>query len=158
MTMEGYMGTHILGTWPAADSLTTLAARLITQLRTEPAKYAALRADELVDWQPVGAECHDNADAWVSAHPGDAVRRGWLYQRTDPLPEGLMHVFVAHSVVLTSDDELTDVTLGSLEPTGRFLQHPDDVGGFFGMLLNPVASPKEFKVLEAWPNVETSGR
>ncbi|MBN3828976.1 hypothetical protein G3O00_36040 [Burkholderia sp. Ac-20384] len=140
------MGTHILGTWPATDRLTTLAARLITQLRDEPAKYAALRA-----------ECHDNADAWVAAHPGDAVRRGWLYQRLDPLSEGQMHVFIAHSVVLTAADELIDVTLGSLEPAGRFLQHPADIGGFFGLLLNPIASPKEFKVLEAWPSVDSSG-
>jgi hypothetical protein len=117
----------------------------------EPTVYAVPRADELPAWHPVAGECHDNADAWVAAHPGDAVRRGWLYQRLDRLPEGLMHVFVAHSVVLTSAGALIDVTLGSLEPTGRFLQHPDDVGGFFGLLLNPVASPKEFKVLEAWP-------
>ncbi|WP_323123793.1 hypothetical protein [Burkholderia alba] len=157
MTIENYMGTHILGTWPATDRLTKLAARL-TQLLDEPAKYAVLRADELTNWQPVGAECHDNADAWVAAHPGDAVRRGWLYQRLDPLPEGRMHVFVAHSVVLTATGDLIGVTLGSLEPTGRFLQHPDDFGGFFGLLLNPVASPKEFKVLEAWPNVARSGR
>ncbi|RQV14939.1 hypothetical protein DF039_21085 [Burkholderia cenocepacia] len=67
-----------------------------------------------------------------------------------------MHVFVAHSVVLTATGELIDVTLGSLEPTGRFLQHPDDIGGFFGLLLNPVALPKEFKVLEAWPNADRS--
>lgn len=152
------MGTHILGTWPATDRLTTLAARLITQLRDEPAKFAAQRVDALTDWQPVGAECHDNADAWVSAHPGDAVRRGWRYQRLNQLPEGQMHVFIAHSVVLTSAGELIDVTLGSLEPTGLFLEHPADVGGFFGLLLNPIASPKEFKVLEAWPSVDSSDR
>ncbi|AIV73730.1 hypothetical protein X994_6523 (plasmid) [Burkholderia pseudomallei] len=114
--------------------------------------YATPRADELPAWHPVAGECHDNADAWVAAHPGDTLLRGWLYQRLDRLPEGLMHVFVAHSVVRTRDGALIDVTLRSLEPTGRFLQHPDDVGGFFGFLLNP-ASPTEFKVLEAWPGV-----
>ena len=148
------MSPNILGTWPASDRLTQLGERLLAHLFDEPAVYAAPRADELPAWQPVAGECHDNADAWVASHPGDAVQRGWLYLRLDRLPDGLMHVFAAHSVVLTAAGALIDVTLPRREPTGRFLRHPDDVGGFFGLLLNP-ASPKEFKVLEAQVSAES---
>ncbi|CAJ6621418.1 Uncharacterised protein [Burkholderia pseudomallei] len=141
MTVENIL------TLPAGEVMLKLGGRLLDMLRAARAETATPMANLLPDWMPNRAACHDNADAWVARHPADAVVRGWLYQRLDPLPEGDQHIFVAHSVIRTGAGDLIDVTLSENQPTGRFLSHPQDVVGFFALLLNPI-SPKEFKVIE----------
>ncbi|KVV07344.1 hypothetical protein WK77_16275 [Burkholderia ubonensis] len=132
---------------PTGEVMRRLGVRLLDMLHAERAVTAAPKANLFPDWKPHPSECHDNADAWVVMHPADTVVRGWMYQRVDRLPEGVQHVFLAHSVIRTVGGELIDVTLSQDEAAGRFLCHPNEIGGFFALLLNP-ASPKEFKVIE----------
>lgn len=134
-------------TVPAGDVMLKLGDRLLELLSEERAVIAKPMADVFPNWTPHPAECHDNADAWLARRPADEVVRGWMYQRMDRLPEGDVHVFVAHSVIRTAAGELIDVTLPRLAPAGRFLRHPREICGFFAVLLSPLA-PKEFKVLE----------
>ena len=83
-----------------ADYIASLCARLDQAVRVpfEPVSVG--------DWSPKVAECHQNADRWVEAHPDFAVVRGWVtYASFGELGCRL----TAHSVVRRGD-MLLDIT------------------------------------------------
>jgi hypothetical protein len=87
--------------------------------------------------RPEKTFCHDLADRWVSTHKGDIVLRGWLLDAEGDPDAGAPYRFVAHSVVLTARGNMIDVTLPSTERSRRFLAHPYNMCGFFGILCSP---------------------
>lgn len=82
---------------------------------------------------PKVAECHQNADAWVSVHPEFKVVRGWV---TYASFGGDSVAFMAHSVVRDQSGRLFDITplLNETVRTGmRFVEHEGDPDMFIAM-------------------------
>lgn len=83
----------------------------------EPVRIASI--EELGSFEPVMAECHENARRWAAANAGFSVVKGWV-----PMGVG---VFNRHSVVRGFDGKLVCVTLGPqrLQIAG-LIRHEDD--------------------------------
>jgi len=84
-------------------------------------------------WTPKVAECHQNADTWVKAHPEDEAVRGWVtYASFGGDSVGL----TAHSIVRDQSGTLFDIT-PLLDETVRagmcFIEHEGDADTFFAM-------------------------
>lgn len=70
-------------------------------------------------WQPGQADCHRNAERWVSERPNWHVVRGWIVNHLMP---GFSANYASHSVVVNAEGELWDVTKNDLD--GRlFYEH-----------------------------------
>jgi hypothetical protein len=131
------MTAPVLHTQPPGNPFGALAADLLRKLDTEQADFPMLRGDQLPGFHPVPSQCHDNADRWVNANPGDLVLRGWLVDGEGDPDTFSPYRFVAHSVVLTTLGNMIDVTLPSTERVRRFIVHPYEVCGFFAILCSP---------------------
>ncbi|MBB3936581.1 hypothetical protein [Aureimonas phyllosphaerae] len=83
--------------------MTELSAHIQEAIRATPIEHPEhATLDELEAIGAKVADCHANAAAWVSAHPGYRVVPGWLIAA-----QGLV---VPHSNVETSAGRLLDVT------------------------------------------------
>lgn len=131
------MNQPVTHTEPAGNPFAALGAALLAMLDTTSADYAILRGKSPLADRPEKTFCHDLADRWVADNPRDVVLRGWLLDAEGNPDESLPYRFIAHSVVLTARGEMIDVTLSAPERSRRFLAHPYDVCGFFGILCSP---------------------
>lgn len=129
------MRPSITQTLPAGNPFDALAAALLVKLDIEQADFAMLCGTTAE--KPPQTFCHDLADRWASAHKGDVVLRGWLLDAEADPDTYRPYRFIAHSVVLTARGNLIDVTLPATERSRRFVAHPYDVCGFFGILCSP---------------------
>jgi hypothetical protein len=130
------MDTVVTHTHPAGAPFVSLGSALLAKLNAEQADFAQLCGSVSPD-RPQKTFCHDLADRWVSMHKGDLVLRGWLLDAEGDADTGAPYRFVAHSVVLTARGDMIDVTLPKTERSRRFLAHPYNVCGFFGILSSP---------------------
>jgi len=83
-------------------------------------------------WAPGIADCHENVNRWVEAHPGCVAVRGWIVHMSfGPLGCGL----TAHSVVRTPDGGLIDITPvhAGAPRGGPFVEHQGEEALFFAM-------------------------
>jgi hypothetical protein len=63
---------------------------------------------EQCEWKPDFNECHNNVNFWCSSNPEYKPVRGWLFYT---LGYGVDFVFFQqHSVILTPDNKLIDIT------------------------------------------------
>jgi hypothetical protein len=84
--------------------------------------------------------------------PGRPVLCGWLLDAGGDPDKHRPYRFVAHSVVLTKLVRMLDVTLPSNERPRRFLVHPYNVCGSFGILCSPpLANTLQVYVVAATP-------
>lgn len=90
----------------------------------------APRLRQVTEWpaglEPVGQQCHANADRWAAAHPTWRVLRGWVLFANEPFAGAR---YAAHSVVEDPAGVLWDVTLTDNLERG-FLAHLGDLGEY----------------------------
>ncbi|MCX4150036.1 MULTISPECIES: hypothetical protein [Paraburkholderia] len=131
------MNNLVTHSQPPGNPFVALGAALLAKLESEQPDFAQLHGPASPAGRPDRTFCHDLADRWAGAHPGDVVLRGWLLDAQGDPATHAPYRFVAHSVVLTARGEMVDVTLPDSERSRRFLAHPYDVCGFFGILVSP---------------------
>jgi hypothetical protein len=88
-------------------------------------------AVSLEDWRPSVARCHENADRWVRANPGQTSVRGWVTVGTDG---GTRMLLTHHSVVRGEDGSLFDITpleTEAIRAGMRFVPHDGSESDFF---------------------------
>lgn len=120
---------------PAGNPFDALGAALLAKLANEQPDFGLLCGTAAA--RPPQTFCHDLADRWASTHKRDVVLRGWLLDAEGDPDSYSPYRFIAHSLVLTTRGNLIDVTLPATERSRRFLAHPYDVCGFFGILCSP---------------------
>jgi hypothetical protein len=107
--------------------------QLAALLYAAPGETAVLLGD-VPDWSPRRAQCHANADEWVTMHAGYRAVRGWLRVEYETPPHRIR--FHSHSVVEDADGQLIDVTLLPSDPTHRFIRHPWSEAEFLTAVAN----------------------
>jgi hypothetical protein len=90
--------------------------------------------DRTSSWQLEPGHCHDNVERWLAQHAEGRAVRGWLHVPY-VAPPGYTR-FYSHSVVLTPDSRLLDVSLSTRDGRHAFMRHPGPEIAFLTAVAN----------------------
>ncbi len=98
-------------------------------LKRNDADVVNQRIVEDGEWKPELNECHNNVDDWCKLHSDYQPVRGWLFYALDY--EAGFVMFLAHSVVLTPEETLLDITPSKVADSYPFIIANESGDDFF---------------------------